>query len=44
MYDKCPRLAAWRRALWAHPAVQAVFAELKPAAHEWMESKLRIVA
>ncbi|KXZ43763.1 hypothetical protein GPECTOR_81g213 [Gonium pectorale] len=40
-YEGLPRIAAWREALWGHPAVRKVFAELRPAAEEWMEKKLR---
>ncbi|KAG2501436.1 hypothetical protein HYH03_001219 [Edaphochlamys debaryana] len=36
-----PRLAAWRRALWAQPAVARVLSSLQPAAQEWLDGKLR---
>ncbi|KAG2446984.1 hypothetical protein HYH02_008138 [Chlamydomonas schloesseri] len=41
VYRAHPRLWAWRQALWGHPAVQAVFAELQPAAEEWVAMKLQ---
>ncbi|GFR50319.1 hypothetical protein Agub_g12513 [Astrephomene gubernaculifera] len=36
-----PRLRRWRTALWGHPAVQAVLAELRPAAEEWLAGRSR---
>ncbi len=35
-----PRLAAWKAALARHPAVVKVLEELRPAAEEWLHSRL----
>lgn len=35
-----PRVRAWREALWRDPAVAAVLDELRPAADEWLRSKM----
>ncbi|PNH05761.1 putative glutathione S-transferase BZ2 [Tetrabaena socialis] len=35
------RIGRWREALWGHEGVRAVLAELRPAAEEWVEGKLR---
>jgi hypothetical protein len=39
-YAGLPRIQQWRAALWQDSSVAAVLQELKPAAQEWVESKL----
>jgi glutathione S-transferase len=40
-YSATPAVVAWRAALLADPAVQAVLDELLPAAQEWLDGRMR---